>query len=315
VAPDLPCFLAASQIFIIHGRAAYEAWRLRKAENTHLQLADCNYYPWPSREAAGKILLFLNHHLKGVEYPHLERVGIQMRLGDKAWYWRKENDWPVPGTLYQKWHLNVDGNLTEGVSASPATQLDYSSKAPRSGKSGLSFYSTPFEEDVEFAGHFAAVLTISSSAPDADVVVTLWAVDEAENIVRYGSNGLPEPLAKGFLRASHRKIDPTKSLPERPWHTHLEEDNAPLRIGDVVPLNIEIFPAAGRIRSGWKLRVDVTPSEHQPDIPEYTAPEMRMWYGESHEEGVNSIHIGDGNQNFVLCPVVPVKQGYPNLVM
>lgn len=314
IALDLPCFLAAPQIFIIHGRGAFEAWRLREPENTHLQLVDCNYYPWPSHEASGKILQFLNYHLKGSEHPQLERVGIQMRLGHKTWYWRKENNWPVPGTKYTKWHLGVDGSLTKDESKDPEKKFDYSSKIPISGKSGVSFYSAPFEEDIEFAGHFTAVLSVSSSMSDADVVVTLWAVDEAGNIVPYGSAGQPEPLAKGFLRASHRKTDLSKSLPERPWHTHTQEDNAPLIAGEAVQLEVEIFPAAGRVRQGWKLRVDISPSEHQPDIPGYQPQEMRIWYGEEHDEGTNSILVGHGRLNYVSCPVVPLKYSYPNII-
>jgi len=312
---ELPCFLAAAQIFIIHGRGAFEAWRARSAENTHLQLVDCNYYPWPSREASGKILQFLNHHLKGSEYPKLETVGIQMRLGWGKWYWRKESNWPVPGTRYRKWHFGSDGKLFLDERKMSETQFTYSSKTPTTGKSGVSFHSAPFDDDIEFAGHFAVVLSISASAKDADVVVTLWAVTEEGNIVPYGSASQLEPVAKGFLRASHRKLDPTKTLPERPWHTHTEEDNAPLRAGEVVNLEIEIFPAAARIRKGWKLRLDVTPSEVQPEITGYKPPEMREWYGEGQDEGTNTIHVGGSWTNYISCPVVPVKEGYPNIVM
>lgn len=315
LAPDVPCFLAASQIFIIHGRGAHEAWRLRNPENTHLQLVDCNYYSWPSREASRKVLQFLDHHLKGSAYPQLERVGIQVRLGDKAWYWRKEKDWPVPGTQYKRFHLDHGGSLSEVTSTGPEERLTYSSLAPKSGKSGLSFHSAPFTEDIEFAGYFSAVLSFSSSARDADVVVTLWAVNEEGSIVRYGHKGEHEPLAKGFLRASHRKLDPSNSLPERPLHTHKEEDIALLHPEEVVQLDVEIFPAAGRLQRGWKLRVDITPSEDQPEIDGYAPPEMRVWYGEDQTDGKDTIHIGQGFQNFIQCPVVPVKNGYPNLIM
>ncbi|KAF2009631.1 alpha/beta-hydrolase [Aaosphaeria arxii CBS 175.79] len=310
---DIPCFLAAPQIFIIHGRGAYEAWRARKPENTHLQLTDCDYYPWPSREASNKVTQFLDNHLKGYEYPKPEAVGIQMRLGWGTWYWRKESAWPVPGTTHIKWHLNADGKLSRDEPMDELT-VSYAANAPATGKSGVSFVSAPLEEDVEMAGHFSAVLNVSSTAVDADVVVTLWAISDAGEIVPYSSKSLPEPVAKGFLRASHRKLDLEKTLPERPWHTHLKDDHQPLQAGEVVQLDVEIFPAAARIKKGWKLRLDVTPSESQPDIPSYLPPDMRNFFGEENE-GTDSIHIGGGRSNFIYCPVVPVKQGYPNLVM
>jgi predicted acyl esterase len=315
-ASNIPCFLAASQIFMIHGRGAYEAWRTRNPENTFLQLVDCDYYSWPSREASNKIIQFLDHYLKEKDAPAPEKVGIQVRLGNGEWYWRKEKTWPVPGIQYTKWHLTTGGTLSTNEDHGPATKFEYSTKIPDNGKSGVSFHSPPFDEDVEFAGHFSAILNISSSASDADFVVMLWPVDEDGKVVPFGgSSGKKEPLAKGFLRASHRKLNPEKTLPERPWHTHVEQDNLPLTPGDVVKIEVELYPAAGRIRKSWRLRLDITPSEHQPDIPGYKAPEMRTTWGEMHGEASNTIHVGDSLANFVLCPVVPLQQGYPNLVL
>ncbi|KAJ5669245.1 Alpha/Beta hydrolase protein [Penicillium macrosclerotiorum] len=304
---DVPCFLAAPQIFMIHGRAAYEAWRVRSPENTHLQLIDCDYYSWPSKQAAKKILQFLDHHLKGNEYTKPEPVGIQVRVGYGKWYWRKEITWPVPGTNYIKWHLTADGKLATAQDQNSETSFAYSSKAPPKGKSGISFYSSPFDEDVDVVGHFSARLFVSSSTSDADFVVTLWAVDEKGHVVPLGSKHQPEPIAKGFLRASHRKTDEAKSLPERPWHTHTKADNAPLCPGEIVPIDVEIYPAAAKIRKGWKLRVDITPSEEQPDIEGYINPDMRITYGETHKEGTNRLHVGGKWVSYVACPVVPCK--------
>ncbi|KAH8594582.1 Alpha/Beta hydrolase protein [Bisporella sp. PMI_857] len=294
---DLPCFMAATQIFIIHGRGSYEAFRNMHSEHKYLQLVDRDYYPWPSHEATGKILQFLERYLRGVDYVNLERVGIQMRLGNCKWYWRKETDFPLPGTQYTKWYLRSDGSLSSSAETGPAEAFEYSTKAGSSGqKCGVSFHSLPFERDVEFAGHFSATLSISSSMPEADVVVTLWALDGQGSIVPYGAKGEPEPLAKGFLRASHRKLDPSKSRPERPWHTHRQDDYAPLKKDEVVVVNVEIFPAAGRIRQGWALRLDIMPAEVQPDVPGYSPLPMRRFYGEEYEEGTNTVHVGQYQQ-------------------
>ncbi|CEL00968.1 hypothetical protein ASPCAL00560 [Aspergillus calidoustus] len=316
---DLPCFLAASQLFMIHGRAAYEAWRIRNPANTHLQLVDSNYYPLPSREAAGKILQFLDHYLKGTQNPTPERVGIQMRLGHGQWCWRKETNWHVPGTQYTQWHLQADGTLAREEEAAQNTQeqqFTYAARVWPDGRSGASFRSAPFENDVDVAGHFKAVLSVSASSPDADFVVMLWAEDEEGCVVPYSAKGELEPLAKGFLRASHRQLDPLRSTPERPWHTHTAQDNAPLQANEIVQLEIEIFPAAARIRKGWKLRVDICPSEDQPDIPGYEPVKMREFYGEvdDDEQATNSIHVGAGRPNYIVCPAVPREEGYPNLM-
>ncbi|KAH8695645.1 Alpha/Beta hydrolase protein [Talaromyces proteolyticus] len=312
---DLPCLLAAPQLLLLHSRGPFEAWRARNPDNTHLQVVDRDYYSWASREAAGKVLQFLNRYLKGAENPKPERVGIQMRLGYGSWYWRKENNWPVPGTQYTKWYLGSDGFLLKSAPKQAERQFSYSTRTTENQKSGVSFYSVAFKEDVEFAGHFTAVLHMSSSTEDADVVVTLWAVDENGAVVPHSSDGQPEPIAKGFLRVSHRITDPAKTLPERPWHSHTKEDNLLLKPGEVVRIEVEIFPAAARVRRGWKLRLDVTPTEEQPDIAGYKPLDMRVWYSETHPEGQNYIHVGEQYDNYIACPVVPVTEGYPNHVL
>ncbi|KAJ3542114.1 hypothetical protein NM208_g4272 [Fusarium decemcellulare] len=313
---DIPCFLAASQIFMIHGWGAYEAWMARSPTLTHLQVVDCGYYSWASQESAFKILQFLNHHLKTTDCAAPEPVRNQMRLGEQGWYWRKERNWPVPGTRYTKWYLNTEKGLstTPLPTTRPEVRVSYPACSPPTGKSGISFHSPTLNEDTEMAGHFVAALSISSSAPDADIVVMLWAVDASGVVVAYGAHGEPEPLAKGFLRASHRKTDPKRSLPWRPFHTPSEADLAELRGKDhVVGIEVEMMPAAARIKAGWSLRLDICPSEDQPDIP--PAP-MRHWYGETQgRNAIDAVHVGGNRVNFIQCPVVPTHYGYPNCMV
>jgi predicted acyl esterase len=305
---DLPCFLAASQLLIVHNRGSYEAWRRLATKDKHLQIVDSNYYGWPNHQVVEKIAAFLDRHLKGSKAAELEPVGLEMRIGGGLWYWRTEEDWPVPGTQYIKWYLNTDGVLARFYAGGPERQLSYSAVAEPTESAGVSFISAPFTEDTELAGHFTATLHVSSSIHDADVVVQLWAVDSNDNVVHFCTSNHPEPMAFGILRASHRKTDHGKSLPWRPWHTHTEEDYASLRPGEVVKLEVEIFPATARIRSGWKLRVDITPSEEQPNIPGFKPPKMREWQKEIHPEGAtNTVHVGGDYTSFITLPVIPLK--------
>lgn len=307
-----PVFLGAAQMLTFHHRGPYEAWRNIGSKHKYLEIADTNYYSWPNREAVQKVLLFAEHHLKGIDTKgKLEPVGMQMRLGHGDWYWRTESSWEVPGTQYVDWHLCANGSLTRETpdTGTDVQKLSYPADIePQSNKAGLSFTSKPFEEDVELAGHFTATLNISSSSHDADVVVSLWAIDEDGNVVRFCIGPNQEPFASGLLRASRRKTDAKKSLPWRPWHTHIEKDSAPLKDGESVELNVEICPATARIRSGWRLRVDVLPTETQPDIPGYQAPAARSWISDYHDGAVNTLHLGGNFHNFVRIPTVPLKE-------
>ena len=71
-----------------------------------------------------------------------------------------------------------------------------------------------------------------------------------------GINGYErDGLAKGWLRASHRELDPSRSTPLRPWHTHTRIQK--LRSGEIVPLEIEIWPSATLFEAGSSLQVTI----------------------------------------------------------
>ena len=62
-------------------------------------------------------------------------------------------------------------------------------------------------------------------------------------------------LSHGWLKASHRELDEARSEPFRPVHTH--RTARPFAPGEVAPLEIELLPAATRLRRGEGLRLDV----------------------------------------------------------
>lgn len=57
-------------------------------------------------------------------------------------------------------------------------------------------------------------------------------------------------VATGWLRASHRKLDPDKSLPYRPWHTH--DERQPLISGETYELDVEIWPTSVNLPAGYR---------------------------------------------------------------
>jgi len=52
-----------------------------------------------------------------------------------------------------------------------------------------------------------------------DVFATLRNIaPDGEDVYEMGQQGQPVPVAKGWLRASHRETDPELDLPWRPYH-------------------------------------------------------------------------------------------------
>jgi predicted acyl esterase len=121
----------------------------------------------------------------------------------------------------------------------------------------------------------------------------------------------------GWLRASHRKLDPAKSLPYRPWHTHDEE--WPLRPGEPVELDIEIWPTSIVMPPGYQLALTVSGKDYEVDgrdIALPNAPYPMKGVGpflhidpKDRPAAVfatrNTLHFTATQQPYLLLPIVP----------
>ena len=75
--------------------------------------------------------------------------------------------------------------------------------------------------DIEVTGPLAATFWVSSSSEDMDLFLTLRNFDaDGNEFLETGQQGTPVPVAKGWLRVSHRELEPALSTPYRPYHKH-----------------------------------------------------------------------------------------------
>ena len=132
--------------------------------------------------------------------------------------------------------------------------------------SGVSFVTDPMAQDMVLAGYSKLVAYVSSTTKDMAIHVNVRAVDEKNQEVLYWTSasnpveGHYSPFQRGTLKVSHRKLDPVKSNNYRPFHTHLKADYQPLKPGEIVEVQVEIWPGTALIKKGWRLRVDVQPA-------------------------------------------------------
>ena len=81
---------------------------------------------------------------------------------------------------------------------------------------GVTFLTPPLRE-TEITGPIAAKLYVSSQTADADLFVIVRVLTpNMREVVFQGALDPHTPIAQGWLRASHRKLDPKLTLPYRP---------------------------------------------------------------------------------------------------
>ena len=183
---------------------------------------------------------------------------------------------------------------------------------------GITFRTPALTGPLEITGPVAAKLWLSSQTVDADVFLALRVFDpDGKEVVFVGSNDPRVPVGLGWLRASHRKLDPQQTLPYRPWHAHDEE--WPLTPGEPVELDIEIWPTSIVVPPGYHVALTVRGKDYEYDGTDAglaNAPYPMKGVGpfthtdpDDRPASVfacrNSLHFVPGKMPYLLLPVIP----------
>ena len=224
---------------------------------------------------------------------------------------RKENEWPLKGTKWTK--LYLDG-ADKGKLSWTAPKAEGSKGFKALGR-GVTWYSPPLKKETEITGPMALKLFISSSTSDADFFVTFQAFSpDGKEVDFQGTLDPRTPLAQGWLRASHRKLDREMSTPWRPYHPH--DDKQPLTAGEIYELDIEIWPQCIILPAGFRLALNVAgkdferPGKAEPGyIP---ARGSGPWIHDDPRDrpkeifgGRTTLYTGPRRESYLLLPIIP----------
>ena len=227
---DVPLLSAANWGGMgLHTRGNFEGWLRAGSKQKWLEVhGDTHFTHFYSNYGESLQKRFFGRFLKGLDndWPKQPHVSLNIRHPGEKFVLRTENEWPLARTRWTKYFLQPQGlGLATTLPSGGDTTLGYDTTGD-----GLTFRTPRISKALEITGPVAARLWISSETSDADLFLVLRVLDPDDKEVTFiGSNDPRVPVGLGWLRASHRKLDPAKSLPYRPWHTHDEE--LPLRPG------------------------------------------------------------------------------------
>ena len=151
-------------------------------------------------------------------------------------------------------------------------------------------------------GPVALRLWMSSSGTDADLFAVIRNVAPNGTEVTY-PGPLPEgpriAAAYGWLRASHRKLDPARSTAYRPYHTHDEIQK--LTPGEPVRVEIEIWPTSIVFPAGHRLVLEVGSHDDKNTTFQHSDSRDRVY------AATNTIHTGGRFDSRLLLPIIPAR--------
>jgi predicted acyl esterase len=303
----------------LHPRGNFEGFTRAASKDKWLEAHGIehwtHFYTDYGRELQRK---FFDFYLKGEDtgWGRQPRVLLQVRHPGEKFAERAENEWPLARTQWTKFYLNsADFSLAQ-TSLTGEAKVTFDALGE-----GVTFMTPPMRQATEITGPVAAKLFVSSSTRDADLflILRVFSADMKE-IVFQGAIDPHTPIAQGWLRASHRKLDKELTRPWRPYHTHNEVQ--PLTPEDPVALDIELWPTSIAVPAGYRIALTVRGKDYEygggsggklsnfkneltgcgPFLHDDPVDRPKEIFG-----GQTTLHFGGDRQAYVLLPVVPAK--------
>ena len=263
---------------------------------------------------------FFDHFLKGEDngWDKTPPVMLNVRHPGPKFVHRHENEWPLARTQWTKFYLDLENEALVREPVAREARLEYEGMGD-----GATFWTPPMTEETEITGPMASKLFVSSSTEDADLFLIVRVFDpEGGELTFMGSTDPYTPIANGWLRASHRALDPEKSAPHRPWHPHDKAE--PLTPGEVYECDVEIVTSCIVVPVGWRVALTVRGKDYEyaGEVSEFAKQfhySTKGTGGMTHNdpddrppaifENRVTIHAGGGRDPYLLLPIIPPKDG------
>ncbi len=302
----------------LHTRGNFEGWLRAGSKQKWLEVhGDTHFTHFYSSYGEELQKRFFGHFLKGEDtgWDKQPRVSLNIRHPGEKFVLRAEKEWPLARTQWTKYFLQPKNQELGTTAPAGATTLSYDTTGD-----GITFRTPKSDKSLEITGPVAAKLWVSSETTDADLFLVMRLFDPAGKEVTFiGSNDPRTPIGIGWLRASARKLDPKKSLPYRPWHSH--DETLPLKPGEPVELDVEIWPTCIVVPPGYQLALTVRGKDYEVDgtdagVPNAAYP-MKGVGPFLHTDPddrpakifncKNTLHFAADKAPYLLLPVIPAS--------
>lgn len=302
----------------LHLRGNVEAFNRASSSHKWLRMIVGDHVlPAYQPEALALQLKFFDHFLKGRDNGWQAEPRVQVTLrSSEGLSQRASGSWPLEGTRFTRLHLDASNAGLSAETPAASALVQYPAKG-----AATSFSTTPFDKRCTVAGPVSLRLWAASSLTDMDVFVRIRKLDaQGNDLVGIGPAGGHMALALGWLRASQRKLDAARSLPQRPLHAH--DEIQPLTPGEPVALDIEIWPTSIVFEPGSRLVLEIAGQDYAKGGPlghgaadpnAKPTPFIHFLHDDAQDRpdsrfgGTHTLHTGGDRDSFLLLPVLPAE--------
>jgi len=310
----VPAYVVSSYSHTLHTQGTFRAWRTIASEEKwlriHASLEWPDYYDPANVEDLRR---FFDHYLKGEDNgweqtPRIRYAVLDMEGGDRTGL--AAGQFPPEGVADTRYYL--DG-LTRGLRPdAPADSAPVSYDAATF--PGQVSFTERFEKETTLVGYAKAHLWVEiAEADDADLFVlvqkltangtplqqfnTLNQGAAIQDVTERSGSVLRYKGSPGRLRVSARHLDDTLSTDTLPVHTFDRVEK--LRAGEIVDVEVDLFPVGLVFRPGEQLRLVISARNMLGGI----------FPGNAFYDGPTTGHVtvltGGSHSSYLTLPVLP----------
>ncbi len=251
---------------------------------------DMGTRPW--RAHHDELLRWYDYWLKGMETGIMDEPPIRYHTTGLTQL-KAAQEWPLETTQWTDFYLNS----LDGLSQEP----DYYNDEPDAfvqqplyvteERARVGYVSAPLPHDMQVTGPPRITFYAAIDQPD-----TNWRVE-----VREADSDAIYPLASGWLKASHRALDDTRTTPWEIAHDHTKE--VPVVPGEINEYVVQLRPMSHLFRAGKQIKVEISSIDIPTDIETYDV----MWHVCNSATTLHKIYRDGCHQSHASLPVIPLN--------
>jgi putative CocE/NonD family hydrolase len=215
---------------------------------------------------------------------------------------RYENEWPIARTQYTKLYLSEQPPSLSLEKPEKQMEVVYPAKE------GKTLFNFMFTEDTELSGYMMLRIWMEArpekageiSPDDIAVFIAVNKLDRDGNTAHFnGSVGNKrDVVTRGCCKVSRRELDTSESTE---WHPVLKGiSEQKLKAGEIVPVDIELYPSSTFFAVGETLQLIVASDEIIPSPPYRKSVDCN--------HGKHVLHFGGEYSSYLLIPKIPLRE-------
>ena len=282
----VPAYLGACWgMYGLHLPAAFRSWE-RLAVPKKMLIGPPAYLDRPLYQLQYESLRWFDHWLKGIDTGIMKERPIKLFVTETG-EWKEADEWPLPETRWTCFYLHERGLMVEKEPYDDECSAAFEDSPW--GRGSLEYESPVLVENTEVIGPL--VVTLHASTNDTEV---LWFVSLRE----VDGTGDEKILTRGWLRGSHRRVDPAQSKPWLPFHPHTASE--PLVPGQIYEFSIPLVPTGLLFKAGSRIKLKICCADDEPRTPLQTNAS-----GHLRRQAPSRIKVyhNAGHPSYVLLPV------------